>query len=84
MADTISIIKRISLGNRWLVIAKITGDGADTSKTAAELGLTRIDAVWWADVDDDNAMQTAVYAGTTITHEAITNTSIQLLFAVGY
>lgn len=84
MADTVLILRRVALGDRVLVCAKITGDGSDTSKTAAELGLTRIDCCWWADVDDDNAMQTSTYAGTSITHEAITNTKIQLLFVIGY
>lgn len=84
MADTVLVLGRHNLGDRMLVIAKVTGDGSDTTKSAAELGLSYIDYCWWMDVDDDNAMQTATYAGTSITHEAISSTKIQLLFAVGY
>ena len=84
MANTISVKQTVSLGNKILKIVEITGDGSTTSTTALSLGLSRIDAAWWADIDDDNAMQTSDYEGSSITHEAITSTKKQLLFAVGY
>jgi hypothetical protein len=84
MANTITVKQRFSLGDRWLVAAEITGDGSATSITALSLGLTRIDLVWWADVDDDNALQTSTYAGTSITTEAISSGKKQLLFCIGH
>lgn len=84
MADTVTVKDRLNLGDAVLVIAEITGDGSETSKTAKELGLERVVTSWWQDIDDDNAMQCSSPDGTTITHEAITSTKKQLLFAIGY
>lgn len=82
---TPTIKKRVTLGDRVLVAAEITGTaGGATTVTAASLGLSRIDVVWSMDIDDDAQLGVSSYSGTSITLDAISNTKKQLIFCIGY
>ena len=76
-----TILGRHPLADRWLVTAELTGG---TTVTAVSLGLVRIDAVWFQDVDDNNSLDVSVYAGPSITFTEITATKKQVLFAIGH
>lgn len=84
MANTLSVKDRVSIGNRVLVAVEVTGDGSDTTMTAAEIGLARITAAWAADIDDDATLGFASNSGTSITHDAITSSKKQMIFCVGF
>jgi hypothetical protein len=77
----VAIKGRHNLGDRWIVSAAITGG---TTVTAAQLGLVRIDAAWFQDVDDNNSIDISVYAGASITFTEITAAKIQLLHVIGF
>jgi hypothetical protein len=77
----VTILGRHPIADRWLVTAELTGG---TTITAAALGLVRIDAVWFQDVDDDNSLDVSVYAGSSITFTEITAAKKQVLFAIGH
>jgi hypothetical protein len=77
----ISEVGRYSFGNRILVVTKVTGGIGVTAKA---MRLTRIEATWFQDVDDDNPIQATTYEGTAVVNEEITATKIQLMFCIGH
>ena len=85
LAADVSIQSRLTLGNRVLVAAAITGDASKVTLSAGLLGLQRIDVAWLADVDDNAELYLTTYKGSTVVFDtAIGSSSIYLVFAIGY
>lgn len=84
MANTQSIVKRVSLGDRVLVVVSVLGDGSTTSVTAASVGLSRIDAAFSHSVDDTGNGYISDYSGTSITMTAVDSGKYRLFFFIGY
>lgn len=83
MALVLTIVKRLNLGNRWLVVVSSLGDG--TTISAAEVGLQRIDTVWTQPVDEAAApILISDTSGTSITFATTTAGDTNLWFIVGY
>lgn len=82
-SDNITIIKRLNLGNRILVVLQTEGTG--TTFTAAQAGLSRIDAAWTQSVDEAAApIAISDYSGTSITFATLTAADFNLFFLIGY
>jgi hypothetical protein len=88
MANTFTaVVEQAPIGNRFLSIYRVTGDGSTTTITAASVGFTYIDAAWLQDVDDAPAapMSLSTYYGTSIVlGAAISSGKYQLLFLIGH
>ena len=84
MANTQSIVKRLVMGDRVMVVVEITGDGSTTSVTAASVGLQRIDAAFSHSIDDTGNGYISDYSGSSITMTAVDNTKKRLFFFIGY
>lgn len=76
---------RVTIGNRVLVGARITGDASKVTLSAGLLGLQRIDTAWLADNDDNAELYLTTYKGTSVVFDtAIGSGSYYLVFAIGY
>jgi hypothetical protein len=90
MADiptaNISVLKRINLGNRVLVVASVKSDATGVSYDASVVGLSRIDACWCQSVDDTAipSVNISDYSGTSITFLVSTSGKYYLHFLIGY
>ncbi len=85
VAADVSKEVRVTIGNRVLVVAKITGDASKVTLSAGLLGLQRIDAAWLADVDDNAELYLTTYKGSTVVFDtAIGSGSFYLVYAIGY
>lgn len=86
MALTITRLNRCNIGDRILVVVSaLSGAGGETSITAAEVGLQRIDSAWTQSVDEAAApIAISDYSGTSITFGALTNGDTSLFFLIGY
>ena len=83
MAIVLTKVKRITLGNRVLVIVSALGDG--TSITAKSVGLSRIDTAWTQSVDEaNNPIHISSPSGTSITFGTTTAGDTSLFFLIGY
>lgn len=79
----ITIVSRVTLGNRVLVCAKTYGTG--TTFTAKQVGLSRIDTAWTQSVDEAAApIAISDYSGTSITFATLTAGDYNLFFLIGY
>jgi hypothetical protein len=76
----LTVLGRHNWGDKILVVALVE---AGTTFTAVAVGLSRIENVWFQDVDDTNQLAVSVYSGTSVTYEAIAG-GTQLGFVVGY
>lgn len=80
----ISIVQRLTLGNRVLVVAKVKGVG--TTFNASQVGLVRIDSCWTQSIDDavTEPIKISDYSGTSITFAELTAGDYSLFFMIGY
>ena len=84
MANTNTRLSYQQIGNKLLVATLLTGDNAQTTITAIELGLSRIECAWIQDVNDDAELAISTYAGTSIVISAAISTgTYQILFCIG-
>ena len=74
-------VGRYSFGDMILIVSLVTGG---IGLGASVVRLTRIEATWFQDVDDDNPIQCTTYSGTAVVNEEITATKKQLMFTLGY
>jgi hypothetical protein len=84
MANTITRLGYQQLGNRFLTISLITGDGATTTITAKSIQLSRIECAWLADVSDGAELTLTTYAGSSVELSAAIASGAQMLFAIGF
>jgi len=83
MALELTVVKRLNLGNRWLVVVSALGDG--TTITAQSVGLQRIDTSWTQPVDEAAApILISAPSGTSITFATTTAGDTNLFFLIGY
>jgi hypothetical protein len=85
VAADVSKLTRLTLGNRVLVAAAITGDGSKVTLSATLLGLQRIDVAWLADAGDNAELYLTTYKGSSVVYDtAIGSSTDYLIFAIGY
>jgi hypothetical protein len=83
MAIVNTIVSRLTLGNRVLVVVSALGDG--TTITAASVGLQRIDTCWTQPVDEAAApIKISSTSGSSITFDTTTAGDTNLFFLIGY
>jgi hypothetical protein len=84
MANTNIRLGYQSLGNRIMTIHSVNGDGVQTTVTAKELGMSRIECAWLQDSGDTADLTLTTWKGSSIElSAAIGSGTIQLLFAIG-
>jgi hypothetical protein len=85
MANTNTQLSYQSLGNKIMTVTEVNGDGAQTTITAKELKMSRIECAWLQDSGDTADLTLTTWKGSSIElSAAIGSGTIQLLFAIGF
>ncbi len=79
------IIQRMSLGDKFLSVYRLTGDGSTTNIAVSSVGLSYAESAWLQNVDETDPNKLSNYSGTTLTTAtAISNGAHEILFAIGH
>lgn len=84
MALTYTEVARQTIGNKVLTCYSVKGDGSETSISALQMKLSRIECAWLSDVNDAAELTLTTYKGSAIvTSAAIGSGQYQLVFCIG-
>jgi hypothetical protein len=80
VVESFTKLGRHTWGDKVLSVYLIEGG---TTFKATDVGLRKIENIWFQDVDDGNPIQVSVYAGDSVTFEEIGTGTFQIAFVVG-